>query len=129
MQDTATTAAVEASISVPHPKIFSGHSSLQASKHSSTQKETRSEEVCLLLGRVVIPQRMQRYVTTAHILKQHQGPHRTTTAVYIPISMSRRQELQATGNKLKSSVSYLEEVNNHTIMQFEHNTVVKAQES
>lgn len=84
MQGTADTTAVEASICVPRPEILSGHSSLQASKHSSAQKQTRSEEVCLLLGCAAIPQRMQRYVTTAHILRQHHDQHRTTTAAYIP---------------------------------------------
>lgn len=62
-----TAAAVEASISLPRPEILSGHSSLQASKLRSAQKPTTSEEVCMLLGRVAIPQRVQRYVTTAHI--------------------------------------------------------------
>lgn len=81
MQGTAHTAAVEASISVPHPETLSGHCSLQASKLSSAQKQTRSEDVCLLLGRVAIPQRVQRYVTTAHIPKQHHGQHGTTTTV------------------------------------------------
>lgn len=81
MQGTADTAAVEASISVPRSELLSGHSSLQASKLSSAQKQTRSEDVCLLLGRVAIPQRVQRYVTTAHILRQHHGQHGTTTTV------------------------------------------------
>lgn len=55
----------------PHPEILSGQLSLQASKLSSAQKHTRSEDVCLLLGRVAIPQREQRYVTTAHVPRQH----------------------------------------------------------
>lgn len=80
MQGSANT-AVEASISVPHPEILSGHSSLQAAKLSSAQKQTRSEDVCLLLGRVALPQRLQRYVTTAHILRQYSGQHGTTTPV------------------------------------------------
>lgn len=79
MQGTADTAAVEASTS--RPEILSGHPSLQASKLSSAQKPARSEDVCLLLGRVVIPQRAQRYVTTAHILRQHHEQHGTTTTV------------------------------------------------
>ncbi|KAM7396695.1 hypothetical protein PAMP_019718 [Pampus punctatissimus] len=62
-------------------EILSGHFSLQASKLSSAQKQTRSEDVCLLLGRVALPQRVQRYVTTAHILRQYNGQHGNTTTV------------------------------------------------
>lgn len=38
----------------------------------------------MLLGRVVIPQRVQRHVTTAYIPRQHNGQHGTTTTVKSP---------------------------------------------
>lgn len=63
----------------PHPEIFSGHFSLQTSKLSSAQKQTRSENICLLLGRVAIIQRLQIYVTTAYILRIRHGQHGSTS--------------------------------------------------
>lgn len=65
MQDTAATAAAEAS-----PRNPLRPTPLQASKLSSAQKHTRSEHVCLLLGGVAIPQREESYLTTAHILRR-----------------------------------------------------------
>ena len=60
-------------------KILLGRSSPQASKLSSAQKKTRSEDVRLPPSRVAIPQWAQRFVTTAHILGLHHGLRATTT--------------------------------------------------
>lgn len=65
---------------------FSGRSSLcRPLKLAQPKKQTRSEDVCLPLGRVAIPQREQRYVTTVNIPGQHHGWHRTVTTVLIPM--------------------------------------------